>query len=158
MDVTTHVVIDRPRPEVAAFAMDPENVPAWYANIHRVSVLTAGPLAVGSRLAFQARFAGRTLRYEYAVRELVPGELLVMSTDDGPFPMRTTYRFRDAAAPAAPGGPSGPGAPVAATVMELRNDGGPSGPGRLLAPVLARMMRRENRRDLDRLKAVLEAR
>ncbi|MEO8522099.1 MAG: ATPase, partial [Acidobacteriota bacterium] len=36
VDVETEVVIQRPRAEVAEFAADPANVPAWYVNIKSV--------------------------------------------------------------------------------------------------------------------------
>ena len=79
----------------------------------------------------------------YEVREHVAGERFVMSTDEGPFPMETTYEWEDAAA----GG----------TRMTLRNRGEPAGFSRIAAPVMASAMRRANRKDLERLKAILEA-
>jgi len=142
VDVATDVVILRPRAEVAAFASDPENATRWYANIRRASWVTEPPLAVGSRFAFVARFLGRTLAYTYEVREHVPGERLVMSTDEGPFAMETTYGWADA-----PGG---------GTRMTLRNRGEPSGFAGVAGRAMAPAMRRANRRDLERLKEVLE--
>ena len=99
---------------------------------------------VGSRIAFVARFLGRRLAYTYEIRELRPGERLVMSTENGPFPMETTYVWEDA------GGGS--------TRMTLRNRGEPSGFGRVAAPMLANAMRRANTKDLARLKTILEMR
>ena len=101
------------------------------------------PLAVGSQIEFEAEFLGRRLTYVYEVRVLEPGERLVMATADGPFPMETTYEWADA------GGN--------ATFMTLRNRGEPSGFARIGAPMLARAMRRANRKDLERLKKILEA-
>lgn len=144
VDIRTEVVIERPRAQVAAYASDPTNAPEWYANIGSVEWLTPAPVAVGSRMAFVASFLGRRLAYTYEVRALVPGELLTMSTADGPFPMETTYTWADA-----PGG---------GTRMSLRNRGEPSGFTKVAGGAMASAMRRANRKDLDRIKAILESR
>jgi hypothetical protein len=141
VDVQVETVIDRPVAEVAAYAGDPSNAPAWYANIREVSWQTEPPVAVGSRLDFVAQFLGRTLAYTYEVVELVTGERLRMRTADGPFPMETTYTWE----------PAGEG-----TRMTLRNRGNPSGFQGLAAPLLATAMRRATTRDLARLKGILE--
>jgi uncharacterized protein YndB with AHSA1/START domain len=143
VDVVTEIVVARPRAEVAAYSADPANAPAWYENIERAEWRTDPPLALGSRFAFVARFLGRTLAYEYEVVELVPDERLVMRTSEGPFPMETTYGWADA-----PGG---------GTAMTLGNRGCPSGFSRVATPILAAAMRRANRKDLDRLKQLLES-
>lgn len=142
VDVTTSIEIARPRQEVAAFAADPDNATVWYQNIFSVSWETAPPLVVGSRLAFRAQFLGRELAYTYEVVEHEPGRRFVMSTAQGPFPMRTTYRWED----------TGDGG----TLMSLRNEGEPTGFAKVGAPMMAAAMRRANRKDLERLKQVLE--
>ncbi len=143
VDVTTKIEIDRPVSEVAAYAMDPDNAPAWYKNIASVAWETPKPLSVGSRIAFSARFLGRSLVYTYEVRELLSGERFVQSTAEGPFPMETTYRWEPL--------PSG------GTRMYLRNRGEPSGFSKWMAPLLGHAMKRANRMDLARLKAILES-
>src|SRR4051794_6243370 len=102
VDVVTDVVIDRPRPVVAAYAADPTHAPQWYTNIDSVQWLTDPPVRVGSRTDFVARFLGRRLAYTYEVIELVPGERLVMRTAQGPFPMEPFTRGRRST-PSTPG-------------------------------------------------------
>lgn len=142
VDVVTQIEIARPRIDVAAFASDPDNVTRWYENITKVTWETPRPAGVGSRVRFEAQFLGRRLTYTYEVREFVPGARFVMSTAQGPFPMETTYAWEDAA----DGG----------TRMTLRNRGEPTGSGKMVAPMMAAAMRRANRKDLRKLKTVLE--
>jgi len=142
VDVLSEIVIDRPCPQVAAYAADPSHAPDWYVNIESVEWLTPPPVQTGSRLAFVARFLGRRLSYTYEIVESVPGERLVMRTAEGPFPMETTYTWQ----------PHGTGQ----TRMTLRNRGEPSGFAKLAEPVLAAAMARANRKDLAALKHRLE--
>jgi hypothetical protein len=144
VDVLTEVVIARPCAEVAAYALEPDNAPSWYVNIKSVEWRSPRPLAIGSRVAFVAQFLGRRLAYTYEIAELVPDQKLVMRTAEGPFPMETTYTWE----PVAEG----------STRMTLRNRGEPNGFSKLVAPLMASAMRKANRKDLDQLKAVLEAR
>src|SRR5688572_1235267 len=144
VDASTHVVIARPRADVAAFAMDPDRAPDWYVNIEAVEWKTAPPLRLGSRIAFVAQFLGRRIAYTYEIVELLPGQRLVMRTAEGPFPMETTYMFETT-----PGG---------GTRMTLCNRGTPSGFSRWLAPFLGWAVRRANRKDLSVLKKLLESR
>jgi uncharacterized membrane protein len=143
VDVVTEVTIERPVGAVAAYVADPAHAPDWYDNIDSVTWVTEPPAAVGSRVAFEARFLGRRLAYTYEVVEFVPDERLVMRTEQGPFPMETTYTWH----------PEGEGQ----TRMTLRNRGRPAGFARVTAPMMAAAMRRANRQDLAKLRALLEA-
>ena len=142
VDVETEIEIARPPDVVAAYASNPDNATAWYENIASIRWDTDPPLAMGSRIEFVARFLGRRLVYTYEIRELVPGNRLVMSTADGPFPMETTYTWTCS--------------PTGGTTMTLRNRGEPSGFSRIAGPMMEVAMRRANRKDLLRLKSILE--
>jgi uncharacterized membrane protein len=142
VDVTTAIEIARPRQAVAAYAADPDHVRDWYANIDHVTWETEKPLSIGTRLAFVARFLGRTLSYTYQVTDFVPAERLVMATVEGSFPMETTYTWADL--------------PGRRTRMTLRNCGIPSGFAGLTTPFMVAAMRRANRKDLAALKSLLE--
>ncbi len=141
VDVTTTIVITRPRDIVARFSADPSNASAWYVNIKSVDWHGKPVVAVGAKTDFVAKFLGRTLRYTYEIVDFVESERLVMRTAQGPFPMQTTYTWVD--------DPSG-------TKMTLHNSGEPSGFSKLAVPFLTSAMRRANRNDLAQLKALLE--
>jgi hypothetical protein len=87
-------------------------------------------------------FSGRRMAYTYEVVEFVPSLRMVMATAEGPFPMETSYTWQSVG-----GG---------RTEMTLRNLGNPLGFSKLFSPLMVPAMRRANRKDLARLKSLLE--
>jgi len=144
VDVTVETDIERPIEVVSAYAGDPTNAPEWYVNIQSVAWRTAPPVRPGSRMEFVANFLGRRLTYTYEVVDLTPGERLVMRTQQGPFPMETTYTWTATES----GG----------TRMTLRNRGEPKGFASMTAALMEKAVRRNTSKDLARLKALLESR
>jgi uncharacterized membrane protein len=142
VDVLTEIMITRPAEAVAAYAADPSNAPAWYANISSITWESDPPLRRGSRVAFTAHFLGRQLAYTYEITEFNPAERLVMRTAQGPFPMETTYTWQ--------------ALDDDSTRMTLRNRGEPAGFSKLAAPFMTIAIRRANRKDLRNLRAILE--
>lgn len=142
IDVKCEIVIQRPRATVAGFAADPENAPAWYANIGSARHRGGPQLGVGTLVDFGARFLGRELNYTYEFIQWEQGRMLVMRTAQGPFPMQTTYTWSDEGT---------------ATRMVLANTGEPTGFSRISGFLMAPMMRRAMGKDLRKLKALLEA-
>lgn len=65
-----------------------------------------------------------------------------MATTEGPFPMETSYSWQSIG--------------DERTEMTLRNRGNPSGFSRFLSPLMVPAMRRANRKDLARLKSLME--
>ncbi len=72
VDVLTDIEIERPRSEVADYVSDPDNATAWYENIKKVEWKSPKALKVGAKVAFEARFLGRTMAYTYEIKEYVP--------------------------------------------------------------------------------------
>jgi uncharacterized protein YndB with AHSA1/START domain len=142
VDVLVERDIPRSPASVSAVAGNPSRAPDWYVNIKSVEWRSEPEVRVGAQIAFVAHFLGRRIAYVYEIRELVPGERLVMSTADGPFPMETTYTWE-----ASPPG----------TRMTLRNRGEPTGFFGVLAPLMAMAMRRAMTADLAKLSALVEA-
>ena len=143
VDVLTEIMISRAAGAVAAYAADPANAPAWYANISSITWETSPPLQTGSRVAFTARFLGRQLAYTYEITDFIPAARLVMRTAQGPFPMETTYTWQ--------------AVDDGSTRMTLRNRGEPAGFSKLAVPFMAMALRRANRMDLSKLTTILEA-
>jgi hypothetical protein len=142
VDVSTEVIINRSVEEVAQFATDPDNATKWYVNIKSIAWRTPKPLTVGSKIEFAAKFLGKKLVYTYQVTAFIPKEKFVMSTANGPFPMETTYSWERIS--------------DHKTKMILCNRGTPSGFSKLIVPIMEPAMRRANRKDLNRLKDLLE--
>ncbi|PMC39059.1 ATPase [Bacillus sp. UMB0899] len=142
VDVRTDIEINQPISIVSDYATNPDHAPEWYVNIHSAEWKTPKPLTIGSQIAFKANFLGRYLAYVYEIEEYEPGKKLVMKTTNGPFPMETIYTWEEI--------DSG------RTRMTLRNKGIPSGFSKLFTPVMATMMKKANKKDLEKIKLILE--
>ncbi|MFI8685044.1 SRPBCC family protein [Rossellomorea sp. NPDC077527] len=142
VDVITDITIQCPIQKVAEYAADPDHAPEWYVNIDSAEWRTEKPLSLHSQIAFKARFLGKDLSYVYEIKELIPGRKLVMKTANGPFPMETTYEWESI--------------DDQTTKMTLRNCGNPTGFSKVMTPLISTMMRKANRKDLKKIKEILE--
>ena len=142
VDLQAEIVIARPRDEVTAYAMDPENDPVWISGIKRARMLTEPPFGKGTRVERIASFLGKRIEYVLKVEEHDPDALLDMRSVKGPFPMRVTYAFEEA----------GDG-----TLVRIRVRGESGGFYSLAGPLLSRSVKRNITGDLHALKRLLEA-
>ena len=142
VDVITKITINAPITKVWDYAANPDNAPEWYVNIKSAEWKSPKPLMVGSQISFSVHFLGRKLDYTYEIKELVPRQKLVMRTAEGPFPMETTYTWNEI--------------DDHTTQMTLRNKGIPTGFIKLFSPFMAAKMRKANKKDLIKLKEVVE--
>ena len=140
IDVMAEVHVKRPRDEVAAYMSDPANDPDWIGGLRSARLVGDGPLAEGSRVARVASFMGRKVEYINEITALEPGRKLDMRSVKAPFPMHITYTFEDR-----DGG----------TLVRNHVRGG-GGFFSLGSPLFAPMVRRNVRKDLERLRELLE--
>ena len=136
-DVTAEIQVERPRDEVARFAMDWRNDTEWIGALNEVALVSEEPLQVRR----VAGFLGKRIEYVNEVVELEPGRRLAMRSVKAPFPMTVVYEFEDA----------GDG-----TLMRIRAGGDATGFYRVAGPLLSRAVKRGIEGDLARLKRKLE--
>jgi hypothetical protein len=147
VDVTVEQRIERPRDEVARFAMDPANDTRWILALDSARVLPdggAGGVGVGTRVERLAGFLGRRIEYVNEIEEYDPPRRLAMRSVKAPFPMTVVYEFEQA----------GEGA----TLARIRAGGDARGFYSVAGPLLNQMVRRGIRRDLEALKDLMERR
>ena len=142
VDVRAEVLINRPRDDVASYAMDPSNDHVWISGIVEARVLSDPPMSRGTRVERVARFLGKRIEYVLGVVEYDPESLLAMKSVKGPFPMDVSYRFDEAAD---------------GTLAQIHVQGEASGFFRLASPMLARAVKRSITKDLKLLKRLLES-
>jgi uncharacterized membrane protein len=141
VDVTVQRTIERPREDVARFAMHPANDIRWITALKSVRTLTDGPPGPGTQVERVASFLGKRMEYVNEIVTLEPGRRLAMRSVKAPFPMSITYEFEDA-----PGG----------SIARIRASGDAAGFYRIAGPLLSAAVRRGIERDLDTLKELLE--
>ncbi len=142
VDVNAEVNIDRPRKEVADYAMNPDNDALWITGVVEAKMLTDPPVALGTTVERIATFLEKRIEYVLEVVDYESESLLGMRSIKGPFPMDVRYEFEEASG---------------ATLARIRIKGGTKGFYKLAAPVLSRTVRRSIQKDLKKLKDLLES-
>ena len=141
---STSVVIARSAADVWATLIDFPNVPKWERGPIEIRQLTAGPAGVGTRLVARRVFAGRETLLESVIVEWNEGRSATMALTGGPLKDgRATYAVE----------PAGPDR----SVVTYRGEGSLRMPISLLAPVMPLIGRAVAKRNLQRLKELLES-
>ena len=137
------VKIRRAPDEVFAVLSDVENVPKWSANTVREEMLTPGPMGIGSRrLAITKAFGGRTIENEAEMIGFEPNRRMIVKSVRSPVPFLITIELE----------------PVdAGTHLRWAADLRPGGLLRPSGPLIAALYRRLFRRDLHRLRDLMNA-
>ena len=132
--------ISRPLDEVWAVLTDPEKSPIWSTPTIEEHWLTPPPVGVGSRRRAVNRGFGRTQTNDAEVTAYVPGRSWTMTSVTGPR-FVATADFKEIA-----------GATQVDFTWSFRLAGGQ----RLLEPIVLHVFMSQFRKDLARLKALME--
>jgi len=126
---TIPVTIERPIAEVFAYVTDIDRLAEWQPNVISVTNETGGPIAKGTRLREVRRGPmGREVSALVEVSAFEPERRFDLRVLEGPLPIDGAHTFS---------------AEGNSTHIEFTAEGAPSGPLRLLAPLLARVLRRQ---------------
>lgn len=140
----TSVTIERPADEVFAVVADVENNPRWQRGMRSCRWTSGGPLRVGSTYEQTARFLWRDLVNAFEITAVEPGRRLSFRSTAGTFPIEVTRTVE----------------PLGQTRSRFTEAvaGDAKGVYRVAAPVLQLLVRASIRRDLPRLRALVEQR
>lgn len=133
IDVTAETTIDADPQTIWDYMTDPANEPDWIGGLKTSALQGDPPLRAGSRVERMASFLGKRIHYVNEITTYDPPHTLDMRSVEAPFPMRITYT-------------------IDGTTVRNRVQGG----GRLQS-LMAPMVKRNIQRDLERLKAIIDA-
>ena len=136
------VVINRPPREVFAYLSNLENDPPWSSatKIHKTS---SGPIGIGTTFRQRDRFLGRHVDLHFVVVEYEVNHHITVKADSGPLHLEGARIVE----------PCGD----ATTRVTFVGGGQARGPLKLLEPLLATVGDRRLRKQLRKLKQLVEA-
>ena len=138
----TSIVINRSLEEVFAFTTNFENQPKWQSRLLEVKKTSEGPIGVGTKWRFVAKFLGQRIEFEQECTEYEPNRMYAGKSTSGPFPIegRQTYE------------------PVeGGTRLNVIGEVQPGGFFKLAEPLVVSMLKRLTDADLANLKDLMEA-
>ena len=139
------IVIRRPVEEVFAYATSAESHLRWVPGIRNATYLDDGPPHVGSRWQATVAFAGMTVDTINEVTRLDPNKAFEWCSIEGPVRSHGAYRFTPL------------GTQITRFQFQLHSDDRLTAVVGFGMPVAMRLLRRELRSRLERVKVSLEA-
>src|SRR5215510_15062819 len=141
--VEESTVINRPVAEVFAFVANFENHPKWESNFQKVKLLTSTPTGVGTQYQCDMKLPGQTATSKFEITEYEVNRKIAFEGEPaGPAKPDGSFLFESV-----PGG----------TKITLVPRPKFRGLFKLLEPMMAGYVRKQNRDHLNSLKRILEA-
>jgi len=141
--VEESTVINRPIAEVFAFVANFENHPKWESNFQKVKLLTSTPTGVGTHYQCDMKFPGQTATSKFEITEYEVNKKIAFEGEPaGPAKPDGSFLFESV-----PGG----------TKITLVPQPKFRGVFKLLEPLMAGYIRKQNQEHLSKLKGLLEA-
>ena len=94
---TATITTPAARAQAFAYLSRFDRAAEWDPGVDAAEMLTAPPVAVGSRFRLEARFLGRRIPLEYEVVELDPDRRIVLRAENASVRSVDTITFSDAA-------------------------------------------------------------
>jgi hypothetical protein len=143
--VEEEIIIRRLPEDVFAFATAPENDRLWSSTAVERRVESDGPVQVGTRINAVDKFLGRRIESTFEVTEHEPSRRSAIKFVSGPVRAEGTYTFEPAS-----------GGTRFRWALQAPPGLGGLYLGRVTDPLVTWIFRRRLRRDLRRLKEVME--
>ena len=142
INVQESIIINRPVEEVFAFVANFENHPKWESNFQKVKLLSSTPSGVGTKYQCDMKLPGQTAASKFEITEYVVNKKIAFEGEPvGPAKPDGSFLFESV-----PGG----------TKITLVPQPKFRGVFKLLEPLMAGYVRKQNRDHLKSLKQILE--
>jgi uncharacterized membrane protein len=142
INVEESIIINRPVAEVFAFVANFENHPKWESNFQKVKLLTSTPIGVGTKYQCDMKLPGQIATSKFEITQYEVNKKIAFEGEPaGPAKPDGSFLFE-----AVPGG----------TKITLLPRPEFRGVFKLLEPMMAGYIRKQNQEHLSKLKRILE--